>query len=213
MTYDSDIYEAFAGIARYIKQELKTNLLHGIPEKHFDWFLLWTNLKPLERREFAPSWSWSGWIGGSWPHMWDWYNPSMSKIRRAQRKRTWMAWYERFAHESIECKRIWIYDRPANEGRRKLEKRLVRYGFDLDCDRTDPTSRQLSDAPKYYKDILNSNPEPASGFLQFWIASVNLRLDSPVIKAKDNGSKNICSLVAMLGKSGHELGIVFVTES
>ena len=39
LTYDSDIYYAFAGIARYLTLELKTNLCHGIPEAYFDWFL------------------------------------------------------------------------------------------------------------------------------------------------------------------------------
>lgn len=213
LTYDSDIYQAFAGIARYIKSELKTNLCHGIPETYFDWFLLWTNLKPLRRREFAPSWSWSGWTGGSWPHMWDWYNRSISKIHKAQRRRTWIAWYERVAHDSVECRPIWKYDKPSDEGRKRLEKRCVRYGLDLDCGQTDPTPRTLSDAPTYYKDILNSDPRPASGFLQFWTVSLKLRLDSPASKAKNRGPSNTCSRLAMFGKSGHELGIVFVTET
>ena len=57
LTYDSDIYNAFAGIAKYITRELKSNLCHGIPEAYFDWFLLWTALKPQTRRKSAPSWS------------------------------------------------------------------------------------------------------------------------------------------------------------
>jgi hypothetical protein len=33
LTYDSDIYNAFAGIAKYIMRELKSNLCHGIPRR------------------------------------------------------------------------------------------------------------------------------------------------------------------------------------
>ncbi|TFK33577.1 heterokaryon incompatibility protein-domain-containing protein [Crucibulum laeve] len=62
LTFESDIYNAFAGLARYFQSELKTNLCHGIPSIYFDWFLLWYPLEHQKRRKLAPSWSWSGWI-------------------------------------------------------------------------------------------------------------------------------------------------------
>ncbi|OCL06985.1 HET-domain-containing protein, partial [Glonium stellatum] len=95
LTYDSDIYNAFAGISKYITSKLKSNLCHGIPEAHFDWFLLWTALKPQKRRESAPSWSWSGWTGQSWSYIWKWYTGNVKRVGRAQRNRTWIIWYQR----------------------------------------------------------------------------------------------------------------------
>lgn len=194
-TYDSDIYNAFAGIAHYITTELRTSLCHGIPGAYFDWLLLWTTLNPLERRECAPSWSWSGWIGGSWPRVWDWYNRSISKIRKAQRERNWIIWYERMAHESIECSRVFDHNEPSGSVKKRLEKRLARSGFHLDCTNEVPSPRTLLNAPKYYEDTLTLNPNPGSGFLQFWTISVRFRLDSPTSIAKNDGSENKCSRV------------------
>ena len=41
LKFHSDIYHAFAGITRFFKIEMQTNLYHGIPDRFFDWFLLW----------------------------------------------------------------------------------------------------------------------------------------------------------------------------
>ena len=201
LTYDFDVYNAFAGVARYMTLKLKTSLCHGIPKAYFDWFLLWTTLKPLQRRENAPSWSWSGWIGGSWSHIWDWYTRSIQRIRRAQRKRTWIIWYERMAHDSIECSVIC--------GDKKSSKR----GFSLDSSQTVPTSRKLANAPVYYKPYHADGPAPGSGFLQFWTISLTFFLDSPTSVAKNDGPLNTCSRVGMFGKGHCEIGIVLVSES
>ena len=121
LSYESDIHNAFAGIARYISSGLKTSLCHGIPRAFLDWMLLWDHSEPLQRREKAPSWSWAGWIGRSWPHIWQWYHANIQKVRMAQRKRTWITWYERIAHESSECIRICEDTCSSKEGLKTLE--------------------------------------------------------------------------------------------
>jgi hypothetical protein len=89
LSYESDIYNAFAGVARQIMVLLNTDLCHGMPTTYFDWFLLWRPLSLQSRRvsqandAVAPSWSWSGWVGTSWPHMWDWYNRSIKLLSKA----------------------------------------------------------------------------------------------------------------------------------
>lgn len=66
LTWETDIYRAFAGVGRQIQVQLQCDLCHGIPTGFFDWFLLWQPLSyepVLVRRPVAPSWSWAGWRG------------------------------------------------------------------------------------------------------------------------------------------------------
>ncbi|PPQ88578.1 hypothetical protein CVT25_009958 [Psilocybe cyanescens] len=107
LTFREDIYNAFAGLTRYFKTELKATLCHGTPDKYFDWFLIWGPLDAQIRQPDAPSWSWSGWSGSPFPRIWDWYDRSISRIRAAQRKRSWVIWYQRRAHDSEDCIRTW----------------------------------------------------------------------------------------------------------
>ncbi|KAF8972469.1 heterokaryon incompatibility protein-domain-containing protein [Flammula alnicola] len=209
LTYNSDIYNAFAGLSNYIKSELKVNLCHGIPDAYFDWFLLWTSLAPQDRRPGAPSWSWSGWIGESWPKIWSWYDPSVRKIRHALPKRTWIIWYERVAHNSVECVRVWAPKKPSSST--NFYGGPVQKRFAFDCSRTLPTPRKLVDAPEYTKDILNSAPR--SGFLQFWTVSVTFNLDTPTSEADTRGSFNTRSRVGFFGRNGREVGTLFVNPS
>lgn len=211
LTYQEDIYNAFSGIARYIKMKLDVDLCHGIPDAFFDWFLLWGPLKPQERRLLAPSWSWSGWTGDSWPRVWDWYSRSIKKIRRALRNRTWIIWYQRVAHNSTECVRVWSpQKRTSSSSPRNFYGSHVINRFQLDTTRTDPTPRTLLNAPVYYKDVLNSNPR--SGFLQFWTVSLRFRLDAPTSKEERRGPAIDIPRVGFYGRDGRELGVLMVNE-
>ncbi|KAJ3507764.1 hypothetical protein NLJ89_g6119 [Agrocybe chaxingu] len=187
ITFESDIYHAFAGMIRFIQRELKANLVHGLADAYFDWSLLWTALAPQERRKCAPSWSWSGWKGESWPHMWDWYSRSIARIRKAQRKRTWIIWYQRKAHDSEE----YIRDR-----------------FPFDCTQTLPTPRKLVGVPAYIEDTYN--PTPGSGFLQFWTVSVAFKVGKSVSKETKRGPENTHIRAGIFGRDGREVGIAFV---
>ena len=149
LTYDGDIYHAFAAIITVFQRVLNANLCHGIPDVIFDWFLLWQPEALQKRRSIAPSWSWSGWIGRSSPNIWDAYTRSITKIRKAQKKRTWIIWYQRTAHDSHECVRINTVKTPSEDSAaaKRMQKR-----FAFDCSQTLPTPRKLTDAPVYIED-------------------------------------------------------------
>jgi hypothetical protein len=208
--FESDIYNAFAGITRYFNSELKVNLCHGIPDAYFDWFLLWHPMDPQTRRQHTPSWSWSGWIGESWPHMWDWYNRSITRIRKALPKRTWIIWYQRKAHDDEECMLVWTpKKRPSSSsGPMNFYGGDVRPRFPFDCTQTLPTRRTLIGAPKYFEDTFN--PSPGSGFLQFWTVSIMFRLEKSTSEDTVPGPVNTCSRVGVFGRDGRELGVVLV---
>lgn len=210
LSFEADIYSAFAGVARYITLELETNLCHGIPEAYFDWFLLWTTFKTVRRRQCAPSWSWSGWIGGGWPNTRTWFSRDIKKVRNALQHRTWIIWYQRVRQESTECVPVWTYNNADPSGQRNFYGGPIKSRFPFDCSRTVPTPRKLLNAPEYCKDILN--PNPGSGFLQFWTVSVTFYLkSSPSADTEPHPSKWRCRL-GIFGKSGRELGHVLVSE-
>uniref|UniRef100_A0A8H8CGM4 Uncharacterized protein n=1 Tax=Psilocybe cubensis TaxID=181762 RepID=A0A8H8CGM4_PSICU len=211
LTYRSDIYNAFAGIMRYFKTDLKVTLCHGIPDKFFDWFLIWGPLDPQTRLHDAPSWSWSGWQGAPFPRIWDWYSRSISRIRVAQRKRTWIIWYQRRAHNLEDCIRVWTPKADVavtSRGPRNFYGGHVQNRFPFDCSRTEPTPRTLTGAPTYTPDAYN--PNPGSGFLQFWTVSAMFKLDkaqSPPPKIKP---KSGYTMLGIYGDSKRELGIIYL---
>lgn len=211
LTYEQDIYNAFGGISSYIKRELKATLCHGIPDAYFDWFLLWKPLKPQVRRQCTPSWSWSGWIGGSWIQIWLDFSRKITEIRKAHRKRTWIIWHQRVAHDSTECTLVWSpKKRSSSSSPRNFYGSHIKSRFPFECTSTAPTPRMLVGAPTYYKDVLN--PNPGSGFLQFWTVSATFRLDTPTSKADTTGPDNKLERVGFFGRDGREVGIVFVIE-
>ncbi|MCJ1286006.1 hypothetical protein MMC26_005348 [Xylographa opegraphella] len=59
LTFDSDKWTAFSGLAIAIEQHTQTRLYHGLWESNVFDELLWKVLKPGRRLDFdAPSWSW-----------------------------------------------------------------------------------------------------------------------------------------------------------
>jgi hypothetical protein len=207
LSYDSDIYNAFAGVASGIAMDLNTNLCHGLPELYFDWFLLWVPLELQTRRLIAPSWSWSGWYGGSWPRMWDWYTRNMEKANKALPRRTWIIWYQRQANNSSEFRRLETHDNhPSGASRAKSLKSR----FPFDCSRNVPTLRTLTQAPGYASDV--PNPHPGSGFLQFWTVSVIFRLGMPIREPKRPSGSEKHVPAAIFGRSERQLGVVWVSE-
>ena len=209
LTFDSDIYHAFAGFNNYLKTRLRSTLVHGIPDAFFDWALLWHPLDIQQRRDKAPSWSWSGWVGESWPHMWDWYNRSIIRIRSALRTRTWIIWYQRKSHDSEEVVRIWTpkkSSKPTSRPR-NFYGGHVKERFPIDCSQTVPTPRKLIGAPQYIED--SHNPTPGSGFLQFWTVSLVFKLGKSRSKAGE-GPANANTRFGIYGRSNRELGVVYL---
>ncbi|KAF8972430.1 heterokaryon incompatibility protein-domain-containing protein [Flammula alnicola] len=188
LTYDFDIYNAFAGVANRIKSKLKVDLCHGIPDAYFDWFLLWTSLAPQVRRKGA----------------------------RAGRGLAGLESHGRgcgvVAHGSTECVRVWNpTEQLSSSSLQNFYGGAMQTRFPFDCNRTLPTLRTLVGAPEYFKDILNSAPR--SGFLQFWTVSVTFNLGTPTSIDNTCGPTNTRSRVGFFGRDGHEVGTLFVNES
>jgi len=209
LTYESDIYNAFAGVIRRFKVDLKANLCHGIPDAYFDWFLLWTPSSNQTRRRSAPSWSWAGWTGGGCgTRLGLLCSSGIKSIRRAIRTRTWVIWYQRRSHDSEEVNRVWS---PSSSKHEDFYGSDVPNRFPFDCSKTLPTPRTLDPrfAPKYTEDTFN--PSPGSGFLQFWTVSTMFYLDKPTSKdppARDTVQALGFSRTGIFGCDGREVGIV-----
>ena len=212
LTNISDIYDAIAAFLVIFKRVIGANLCHGIPDVFFGWFLLWEPLVLQTRRSgVTPSWSWSGWDGKSQSNIWSWYYKSVMKTREAQKKRTWIVWYQRKAHDFEECIRVGSTKAPSEEissaGR-------MRERFPFDCSQTLPTTRKLIGAPIYVADV--HNPDPGSGFLQFWTVSAMFDLDKAVIKSDANNAPKRLEpeygqvRASIFGRDGREVGKIML---
>lgn len=209
LTYNEDIYHAIAAMFGVFKRVIDANLCHGIPDTLFDWFLLWEPNVLQTRRSGGPSWSWSGWIGQSSPNIWDAYTRSIIRIRKAQKKRTWIIWYQREAHDSHHCVRV---DRARTPSEDSSSTKRMQKRFSFDCTQTQPTALKLSTkTPVYTEDTYY--PQPGSGFLQFWTISVQFNLDI-LSDITDDMQFNIVRYgyryASILGRGGKELGNVMV---
>ena len=76
LSYDSDVVNAFQGIASLLQPAFKGEFLFGLPETELDVALLWQltslirrRVDPETRAPLFPSWSWAGWIGEV-THLW-----------------------------------------------------------------------------------------------------------------------------------------------
>lgn len=220
LSYDDDVYKAFAGVSRQLTVQLKSDICHGIPVRFFDWFLLWTTLSIQSRRLskseqviLAPSWSWSGWVGASWPHMWDWYNRSIGRIKKAIRRRTWIIWYQRDGHDSTSCKRLTRHskdDKSSWTKSRNFYGSRIQQRFNIDCSQVEPSRLLLKNLhpPHYVEDILSS--QSGSGFLQFWTASLTLRLAGPSSLDRERGPVHKTHRLGIFGRGERELGTIRV---
>jgi hypothetical protein len=78
MSRESDIINAFTGVADLISQGVNTKFWYGIPEFAFDQALLWQPREALKRRAedngAFPSWSWAAWKGHCSYRGRGWYN-------------------------------------------------------------------------------------------------------------------------------------------
>jgi hypothetical protein len=119
LSEQNDILDAFKGITNLIKENVgeQCEMLHGLPNSHFDWALLWSPESMMVRRQGKssesrlaqnfPSWSWCGWQGVEQ----DDKNPERISYRTSYKastiigsetefnlhnwleKRTWITWY------------------------------------------------------------------------------------------------------------------------
>lgn len=210
LSYDEDIYHAIAASIPVLRRLINANLCHGMPDVFFDWFLLWQPQVLQARRGVGPSWSWSGWKGRSLaPEIWMSYSEKITEIRKAQKTRTWIRWYQRKAHDSDECVRVDTVKTMAEDSTstKRMNKR-----FSFPCNQTLPTPRKLVGAPTYIEDT--HHPVPGSGFLQFWTISVTFDLDKPRDITKDDHIQlpDGYNYAGIFDRDGWEIGIIKVTE-
>ncbi|PPQ98240.1 hypothetical protein CVT26_003411 [Gymnopilus dilepis] len=214
LSFDSDIHNAFAGFMRYYKTKLDVKLVYGLPDKFFDWWLLWMPHAHHDRRQGAPSWSWTGWKGWSWNRAASWSSRYPDKVLEALQKRTWIIWYHRIAHDSTECTLVWEESKPISMGNSRGKNNFyggdIQQRFPLDCTRTEPTSRTLIGAPEYYSDVSRSG----SGFLQFWTASVMFRLGQPSSKYRRSifDRQLDQARVGVFGRDGYEIATLWIGQ-
>ncbi|KAK4178820.1 HET-domain-containing protein [Triangularia setosa] len=227
LSFQADVYNAFAGVSRQIKYQLNTDICHGLPTIYFDWFLLWRPLSLQSRRllettgqPVGPSWSWSGWVGCSWSHMWDWYNRSIERIDKGIQKRSWIVWYQRQGHDTTECERLARFNDDkdvAAESIFNIERRNFyghrfqkrRFGS-INCSRREPSKLVVASTnpPTYALDIVSHHS--GSGFLQFWTLSVILRISEPTSEDTYRGPTDKRERLGIFGSSGRELGTIGV---
>ncbi|KAI1452834.1 HET-domain-containing protein [Annulohypoxylon moriforme] len=210
LTKPSDIYNAFAGISRHMRMQLKCDICHGLPVKYFDWLLLWQPFKQEPtRREGAPSWSWSGWYGEANSQIWDWYSRDMKAVRKAIRRRTWIVWYHRHEHHSSSSNLVYEHGFARAGASRNFHGGPIRKRFRFDCSRTEPTPRTLTpDPPKYFLDTTSDHPY--SGFLQFWTVSVIFEIAETKTPWSDKRDQPPGERLGIFGKSENELGLIVV---
>ncbi|CAG7564461.1 unnamed protein product [Fusarium equiseti] len=75
LSYEEDVYNAFAGYNTYLTSIFPSGLVYGHPQIFFDISLCWTSFYDIRRRKVSerykedpmhgglPSWSWMGWKG------------------------------------------------------------------------------------------------------------------------------------------------------
>ncbi|KAF4611454.1 hypothetical protein D9613_003810 [Agrocybe pediades] len=216
LSFDSDIHNAFAGLMRYFKAKLDFDLVYGIPDKFFDWSLLWTPHAHQVRREVAPSWSWTGWQGQSWNRFPSWFSKDPAKVYKGLRAHTWIIWYHRRAHDSPECDIVWSdHSSTATTSSFPLKHNFyggdIQHRFAMDCTQTVPTSRTLVGAPTYVADVLKTG----SGFLQFWTVSLRFRVAMPTSRYRRSifDTRLTQARVGIFGKDGRELGTLWVDQN
>jgi hypothetical protein len=69
MSESRDAINAFSGMLQDWSKGYRTDFHFGVPVQFFQWGLLWTAQRQLERRPDFPTWSWAGWKGALWQRL------------------------------------------------------------------------------------------------------------------------------------------------
>jgi len=152
--------------------------------------------------------------------------------RIVHRKRTWIIWYQRVAHDSQECIRIWTPDKQERELKPDSNwtnfygiPSALKSQFPCDCSCTLPTPCTIIDAPKCFEDSHTSSNLNGSGYLQFWTVSANYRISLSRNKNVENDPKlaqiirsdrekhlEPRVLVGIFDYNGREIGTILVPQ-
>ena len=105
LTKPADILAAFDGMSKLMQRQMHAPFCFGLPTSHFDFALLWEPQKVVRRRipgkgesfnraEF-PSWSWSGWEGGTIGYDARTLDGCLLSVHEWLINHTWICWYIR----------------------------------------------------------------------------------------------------------------------
>jgi len=87
LSHQSDILNAFAGVADMMRYDCETELFYGLVSWGLTNSMLWRlSDPPGSRRTGFPSWSWCGWQGGV-------DGPSVKNLSKWTTKYSWIDWY------------------------------------------------------------------------------------------------------------------------
>jgi hypothetical protein len=88
LSYQSDILDAFAGVADMARNDSGTELCYGLVSSALTSGMLWRlSASPVSRRTGFPSWSWCGWLG-------EVVVPTISEsLSKWTIKYSWIDWY------------------------------------------------------------------------------------------------------------------------
>lgn len=151
LTYQSDIHNAFQGIAKELTWSMSiSQVYYGLPTSCFDWALLWGGQNICCRRPGFPTWSWMGWQGA--------INMSQSSIADYNQmwllRATWIDWH--IVDKDGGCRTVWNTNDTSNKVSLKHEaivdnntKRRKDEDDDLDIELSEEQSRTPDPCPTY----------------------------------------------------------------
>jgi hypothetical protein len=88
LSYQSDILDAFAGVADMVRNDCGTELCYGLVSSALMSGMLWRlSVSLVSRRTGFPSWSWCGWLGGVV------VLTISESLPKWTRKYSWIDWY------------------------------------------------------------------------------------------------------------------------
>ncbi len=114
LTYTRDKLPAFSAIQKLLSESLQSDFRLGLPTAYFDFALLWTPIKPLERIPECPSWSWCGWQNAL-EYRYETLEGVLSNLSEWLESHTWITWNYETSAEKIEA--VWDGTKTGLKGR------------------------------------------------------------------------------------------------
>ncbi|TFK33580.1 heterokaryon incompatibility protein-domain-containing protein [Crucibulum laeve] len=200
LSYEFDIYNAFAGLSRYFQSELKTDLCHGIPI----FISIGSCCGIHHANHIVENWHRVGRGPGGSVHGRGYGIGILVKSIKFMGRNGHVPGSFGTTASPIIRPNVFPFSHP----RKTKMMNSLKLALKL---RTSMAAVYETDgAPDYYKDTLSSTP--GSGFLQFWTVSVMLSIKPATSPAKP-GPDNKCLRLGIFGRdSERELGTLYLTS-
>jgi hypothetical protein len=170
LTKQEDAERAATGLLRRASALMKCAFLEGLPTASFDMELIFSPTGTGRRRRYGfPSYSWTGWIGKSYPVAHDFggdYNGWLSY-------HTWIVWYKRTRSGDIDP--VWNVSQSGSDP--EIAQSAICYGERHPIDLNERHSFGFSTAQKKPTlELYFESPIPRYSLLQFWTLVVHLHV-------------------------------------